>query len=637
MNESQRASTLFIRLAFIAASSAFIAMPQILWSLYGYQGIALISLESLFIVLGFASLLCGLVEPLPQVALSSGRKLWSILDTNAGKKRISFKLAPIGILVYALYFFVPVALSRIEHYRTLPAVLEAILFILTFVFLASLVIIYFLEAKRPRSLAHWYYIPISALAITWAVAFWYGSPAYPTDEMLIDFYSAHLVMSGINPYVASNTSGVFGYIHSTLPGYPLSIGTPLLTGGLVTSISYPALSLIAYVPAHFLGLPPTVTLLPLYAIPAVMLFLTYSGEKSRLLSLFPVFILLLNPAYLIQTGLGYPDIVWVVFLMFSIYSYKKPIMSGASMGLAMAVKQIPWLIFPFFLFFVYRELGRKEAIYWALFAALAFLLPNVPFILNNPASFFQAILAPGFDPLMGIGFGPSQLGFLGIAPLSREFFTVVVICLSASFLMLYIVYYDRLKLAFLAFPLLIFLFNYRFLLDYVVFWPIIALIVPAMIKISGNDTRGSSKRISSFPGRNKAIAICLAILLLGVPIAYHESHSQPNGLSIGNINIGSSDGQNITAITLNLGLVHTNVSYGQVMYRIVPWSQMPNLNGYLWHFSNLTLENNSSATITLVPDNSLQQIPVNGKYRIIAYYGDLSSTMSFTVSQGKVS
>ena len=123
--------------------------------------------------------------------------------------------------------------------------------------------------------------------------------------------------------------------------------------------------------------------------------------------------------------------------------------------------------------------------------------------------------------------------------------------------------------------------------------------------------------------------------MVGVPLAYHESHHPPGGLNMSNLAITSSDTHNITAITIDLCLSQSNISYGQVMYRIVPWSPMPNLNGYLWHFSNLTMETNNTARITIIPDNSLQQIPVNGKYRLIAYYGEISSTMSFTVSQGQ--
>lgn len=635
MNESRENATLFIRLVCIALSSAFIALPQILWSMYGYQGIPLIALESFFIVLGFASLLCALILPLPRFLSTAGKKMWAYVESNVDRNSIFLKLAPIGILGYALYLVVPAFLSRLELYHNVPFAVEAMLAVLTIFILALLAAIHHLESKNHRDLANWYYLPIAALALTWAAAFWYGSPAYPTDEMVIDFYSAHLVLGGVNPYIASNTSGVFSFFHTSFPGYPLSIGTPILTGGLVTSLSYPALSIFSYIPAHLLGTSPTATLLPLYAIPAVLIFLVYSREKYRLISLLPVFILLLNPSYLIQTGLGYPDIVWVAFLLISIYTYKRPAISGLTMGLAMAVKQVPWLVFPFFLIFIFRELGKKDAILWAIFAAIAFIIPNLPFIASSPYAFLLAIISPGFFPLMGIGFGPSQLSFLGIVSLSRGLFTVIVACLSASFIILYIFYYEKLKFAFLAFPLLIFLFNYRFLLDYVVFWPVIALILPAMMKGAERENKAKNPVNLKFPWKNKAIALALAIFLIGVPAAFQEQHVQANGFVISNIAVSSTSSDNITAITLNLGLDGSNLTYGQVMYRIIPWSSMPNLNGYLWHCSNFTAEK-GAARITLVPDNSLQQIPSNGRYRIIAYYGGISTTTSFIAHYGNI-
>lgn len=636
MNENLENSTLFIRLLCIASSSALIAIPQILWSLFGYQGFSLIALESFFILLGFAFLLSGLMGQVPRFIAITGEKIWARMELNAVKGNLPIKLAPLGILAYSLYLFVPSFLSHLEHYKNIPVELEILLVVLTLAFLGLMVVLHQLESQKSRSLTRWYYIPIAALAITWAIAFWYGSPEYPTDEMLIDFYSAHLALSGTNPYIASNTIGVFSFIHSSLPGFPMSIGTPLLTGGLVTSLSYPALSLFAYIPSQYLGLSPTGTILPLYVLPALIIFFIYSREKYRLLSLFPVFILLLNPSYLIQTGLGYPDIVWVIFMLISIYFYRKPVVSGLAMGLALAVKQIPWVAFPFFLIFIYRESGKKAAAMWAFFAAIAFLMPNLSYLLNNPASFFQAIISPGFVPLMGIGFGPSQLGFLGMLPLSRGFFTTLVACIAISCVILYVVYYEKLKFAFLAFPLIIFLFNYRFLLDYEIFWPVIALILPAVIKGQENVSKEHFPSRFNFPGRNKVITIALAVLLLGVPLSYHVSHADTVGISIGDIGISAFGNSNITAISLDLQLAQSNLSYNQVLYRIVPWSTVPNLNGYLWHYSNLTPGNNV-ARVTLVPENSLQQIPFTGNYRLIAYYGGISTTMSFTVYNGRIS
>lgn len=635
MNETHENPILFIRLLFIAISSALIIVPQILWNLLGYGGIVLIILESLFIVAGFLSLLLGLINPLPRFLYKYAVKIWKALETGIRSTKVR-KFLPFGILSYGVYLLVPIFLSGIQRFSGYPVYLEILLIILTLFLLSVIAAIHFLEVNKEKDKTKWYYIPIASLTILWAIAFWYGSPRYPTDEMLLNLYSSHLFLKGIDPYISSNTTGVFSYFHSGLPGYPLSIGTPLLTGGLVTNLSYPALAFFSYLPAQFLGIPPTLTLLPLFALPPVIIFLTHSKIKNRTLSLMPVFILLLDPGYLIQTALGYPDIVWVILFMISLYLYKKSAVSGFTMGLAMAVKQIPWLAFPFFFIFIYRENGRKKAFLWLILALVGFLLPNISFIIQSPVMFFNAILSPAIDPIMGVGFGPSQLAFLGILPLTKDFFTIMILSLVVSFIILYMFYYDSLKYAFIAFPLVIFLFNYRFLSDYVVFWPLMALIIPARMKYDEKRSKRPDKTTINFPFKKRAIAIILTLILVGIPVAFHEVQPQSSSISISDIVVGSSNAGNITSISLDLGISGKNISYDQLMYRIIPWAPIPNLNGYLWHHANVSMENNS-ARITIIPDNSLQQIPFNGKYRIIAYYGTTSSTQSFVVHNGKIS
>ncbi len=635
MNETHENPILFIRLLFIAISSSLIIVPQILWNLLGYEGIILIILESLFIVAGFFSLLLGLINPLPRFLYNYAVKVWKTFEASSRSTKIR-KFLPFGILSYGIYLLVPFFLSGIQRFNSYPTYLEILLIILTLFLLSGIAAIHFREVKKENDKTKWYYIPIAGLTIVWAIAFWYGSPRYPTDEMLLNLYSSHLFLEGINPYISSNTAGVFSYFHSSLPGYPLSIGTPLLTGGLVTNLSYPAIAFFSYLPAQFIGIPPTLTLLPLFALPPVIIFLTHSKIKNRTLALMPVFILLLDPGYLLQTALGYPDIVWVALFILSLYLYKKPAVSGFTMGLAMAVKQIPWLAFPFFFIFIYRESGRKKAFLWLILAVAGFLLPNISFIIQSPVMFFNSILSPAIDPIMGVGFGPSQLAFLGILSLTKEFFTIMILSLVVSFIVLYIFYYDRLKYAFIAFPLIIFLFNYRFLSDYVVFWPFIALIIPAIMMYDEKKSEKPDKTSISFPIKKRVIAIILTLILVGVPLAFHEAHQQSGSISISGLSVVSTNSKNITSISLDLGISGKNFSYNQLMYRIIPWGPVPNLNGYLWHHANVSMENNG-ARITILPDNSLQQIPFNGKYRIIAYYGTTSSTQSFVVHNGKIS
>ena len=69
-----------------------------------------------------------------------------------------------------------------------------------------------------------------------------AAPGYGTDEVAFDQYAAQLLLHGINPYVHS-MARAFSLFHVSPNGY-----TFRLTGQPVTSLSYPALSFLVYVP-----------------------------------------------------------------------------------------------------------------------------------------------------------------------------------------------------------------------------------------------------------------------------------------------------------------------------------------------------------------------------------------------------
>ena len=68
------------------------------------------------------------------------------------------------------------------------------------------------------------------------------NPAYGTDEMAFDQYSAQLFLHGVNPY-----------LHSMAPSFNLFQVNPnsytwMVSGKPVTSLSYPALAFLLYIP-----------------------------------------------------------------------------------------------------------------------------------------------------------------------------------------------------------------------------------------------------------------------------------------------------------------------------------------------------------------------------------------------------
>ena len=72
----------------------------------------------------------------------------------------------------------------------------------------------------------------------------------PTDEFLIDLYSAIKFMHGFNPYNPAVTAGVFSYFKT----FNLDLNvTPTMSGKDITLLGYPALAFLIYIPYIYIG------------------------------------------------------------------------------------------------------------------------------------------------------------------------------------------------------------------------------------------------------------------------------------------------------------------------------------------------------------------------------------------------
>ena len=163
-----------------------------------------------------------------------------------------------------------------------------------------------------------------------------------TDEINIDYYAGYLILHGINPYVAANMRGVFAFT-----GFPLYLTTPILTGGYVTSLGYPALAAIIMVPAAAFDLQPSLVPLFFSASTFLLLYLFLGSSKGKGRTALIGLLAALSVYYsYIATG-GTVDSIWVFFSIFSYITRKKPILSGVFFGIAIAVKQLPIILLPF--------------------------------------------------------------------------------------------------------------------------------------------------------------------------------------------------------------------------------------------------------------------------------------------------
>jgi len=435
-------------------------------------------------------------------------------------------------------------------------------------------------------------ILLIAMIAGFAVLLMSSVPALSTDELALDSYAAHLVLSGINPYLPGVMKSAFSYYHLSL-----FYETPISTGGYVSWLSYPALSFLTFVPALVMRIQPRILLVVLTVVFLIAIYLKYRGFGW--VSILPILIALVDVNLIYYPVGSVPDVVWAIFLGLSLATVGHTKLSGALYGLSLADKQIPFIVAPYLLYMLYRDKGSKDTAIYAATAAIAFFAANAPFILLSPRAWFSAMLAPETNSLVGIGQGPGMVSFLGYYQLSSRYFTLMELFMAVMLLLLYIKEYPRYKYSFIAFPIIIFFFNYRFLFNYVIYWPVIALLVlPSTLKSVDRKAR-------RWVNRNEtAIAIAmLAVPLITAPAFHVQSSARIN--SVG----GFANPLELPGYVTMMNVNVTNSNTSELQFRIFTQGQMVSVNGLLWNAVNVTRGKGWSVyTIEpLDPQEALQQ------------------------------
>lgn len=462
--------------------------------------------------------------------------------------------------------------------------------------------------------------------------FYTVSPTFPTDESLFNLYSAHLFLQGLNPYTPNLVANSFSYFGFQLNGN--SPITPITSGGYVNSMTYPALSFLVFVPAYLFHIKSALIMLPFFSIPLLLVW--YKGWKnedyiSSILSLIPFLILVL---YTYQAGSAETDILWVIFLLSSYYTLPKVKESGILFGLSFSVKQFPIFAGPFFMYFVIKEHGFKKGMIWLTFAIIAFLIVNGYFILNGPSNFFNSILSNEFEPLLGVGYSFAQISFLNVLPIPRSFFSILLLTAFGIFIMLYVWKYPELKFLLFAFPIIIFLFNYRLFSQYLFYWLIISLL-PLMDRNKFGEMTQPKDLKLQFKGKlsRKArilMAVAVGVLVISSATAFHYTlESSPGKFEINSLKIVNSNLTGYSSdIVINLSFNSNTLSSSHVLFRVITPGSVSNSNMYLWHPAdqNITINANEMRTISVIPDYPEYSVNINQSFLIIAYFGEIQGS-----------
>ncbi len=289
---------------------------------------------------------------------------------------------------------------------------------------------------------------------------------YTTDSGAFDQVAARLLQHGVNPYTASLAPA------EHLLQTPAAYWTYTIDGGHVTQMSYPAGSVLVYLPALALGFRHQIvdwTDLVAWVATGVLLFaLVPSAVRWFAVLVFAV------PAYAAIFGSGGTDAVFLPFLVLALWRWDRfgvgrsaglaNWMGPVALGLACSIKQTPWFCVPFIvvgLFIEARHSGRRPVPLVARYLAMVvgvFVVVNLPFIVWSPSPWLHGTLLPLTRPLVVDGQGLATVALHGIAGgVSFPLLTVAGLLVLAALLAAMVIWYPVMKRVWmLALPLAFF-------------------------------------------------------------------------------------------------------------------------------------------------------------------------------------
>lgn len=459
------------------------------------------------------------------------------------------------------------------------------------------------------------------------------APQFPTDESVFDLYAAHLFLLGKNPYDPALMSNAFSFYNFPFRAFdPI---TPMTTGGYVNELTYPALSFLVFVPAAILKIKASIVMLPALLAPVFIVWYRAWSRREWLRSSYAILPFVSLLLYTYQGASADTDVLWASLLMLSYMTLPRNKTSGILFGFSLSVKQIPFIAAPFLLYFIYREYGAKKTLAWITAAAAVFFVINGYFILENPGYWFSSMIANEFAPLIGIGFGIPQVSFSGVFQVPRIYFTIIMVNLILILLALYVAKYQEMKYAFFVFPILIFLFNYRLFSQYLFYWMIISL-VPMLDSMASMPTSKNVAEIhKTKPRRNKiglprmVVAVGILILVVSIPIEYHEGVQKSNGyFAIDSVTYKSFNSSgDVNGMNVEITYHGDIVNIPHVYFRIFPNGEIINGNMYLWLTTGkVSLKPGVAFNVTINPQYPIYSVNPAVGSMIVAYYGDIQGS-----------
>ncbi len=435
------------------------------------------------------------------------------------------------------------------------------------------------------------------------------------DEYFIDTYSALQFLKGYNPYLPETTKNVFIYFKNI--NYDL-FATPTMYGNFVTSLGYPALAFLIYIPYILIGRLDQIIIMFFSLIPFVIIYKKFNNIKIAIYAMFSV---ILNVFFLGGAIFAITGLLWGTLLMASYYFKNNFKLSGIFYGLSLSSKQFPALVFPFMFYMIYKEQGLKKAILWTLYAAGIFFIINGYFIALSPMAYFKGILSPETLKLFGIGMGISQISFLNFAYIPTEVFTGIFLGIFLISFILYIKYYGILKYELFAFPLLMLVFNYRVLPGYFIYWPLISV-------LSINDISYSKNIHINYKKLKHGLYYILAIVLVLILALSFVNVHHTDPVVFNDIKVKDNNGkiENI--------IVYVSYSGNKNLYFRGIVNESDN-NGILFNATHISSINGGQEYI-LTPISN-ETISAHSSIELIAYNGTILGSQFYKIQNNNIS
>jgi hypothetical protein len=232
---------------------------------------------------------------------------------------------------------------------------------------------------------------------------------YHVDAVTVPHVAAQELLAGHDPYTTFDLPAALAQF-----GINPELVTHYEDGTVVRSLNYPALNFLMVTPFIALGVTDIRWIYLAEIIALVLILLRKVRIPWRPLVSAGV---VGNTVIMRQNILAGVDPTWWALLTIAWIFVESSWLSPIAVGLAVASRQPAWFAAPFYLLAIWKRSGRAEALRRTAIVGVVALLPNLPFIIDNPAAFFDSVTSPMIGALAPSGVGFVRLGLDGPFPL----------------------------------------------------------------------------------------------------------------------------------------------------------------------------------------------------------------------------